>query len=97
MKSATKFLQANKAVLKEKQKQPAPEVKTFLQTEDSNRILEVDKKFMQDLLNSQKSKDKQLKASKAASTDPEEIEKINRERKIIKNLFRSLKTRMETT
>ena len=84
MKNATKFLQANKAVLKDKQKQPAPEVKTFLQTEDSNRILEVDKNVMQDLLNNQKSKDKQLKACKAASMDPKEIEIINKERKIIK-------------
>ena len=84
MKSATKFLQTNKAVVKDKQKPPAPDVKTFLQTADSSRILEVDKIVLQDLLYSQKAKDKKLKANKAASTDPEEIVKINKERKMVK-------------
>ena len=84
MKNATKFLQANNAALKDKQNSPAPEVKTFLQTVDSNRILEVDKNVLHDLLQSKKFKDKLLKANKAATTNPEEIIKINKERKMVK-------------
>ena len=83
MKNAIKFLQTNNAALKNKQKPSAPEVKTFLQTVDSSRILEVDKNVLHDLLQSQKSKDKLLKANKAATTNPEEIGKINKERKMI--------------
>jgi len=97
MKSANKILQANNAVVKTKQESSASEPKTFIQTVDSGKVLEIDKTIVQDLLHNQKAKDKLLRSIQATSSDPMEREKITKEKKIVKNLFKSLKIMLETT
>ena len=85
MKQALKFLQKNNVNVKEVQKKSQEEPKSFLQTMENGKAIEVHKSVITDLVMNQKEQVRKLKKIKGTLTDPQDIARVEQDKILVKN------------